>query len=402
MDNKRLGGILERVGAGVSMFNNDAQVRQSGYNRIGDIRAREDAQMQAEAEAEKEARGVQQKIKLSMFQKHVETLQRPDLTEEQKAPVLKNAQLIAEDLGLPEEVVAGYLNMPSAQPTFQSKVGREFSDRSALVRQFGEGSPEVQQFDKTAAGTQKQTTGEFERLNAIPEAERSPEVKARLAKLTAPAAGITIHNIPPGNVPATTTTLNDLQKKVMEADAGISQLETNLANFDAQFATVGGKLKAGGIALGEKLGIKQSGPNKEYLDRFETFRSGALNTINEYIKNITGAAMSNAEADRIRKGMPDPGEKIFDGDSATQYKAKLERVMKELRIKRRKAMYQMRNGFEPIDSAGNETMSNAQFSQQMDQRGMELERQFMEQGMPKADAEAAALRQVRKEFMGAE
>lgn len=399
MDRKKLGGVLERVGAGLSMFNADPAIRQGGYNRLGDIRERDERLAQEEAAKQEKAASLAQKIKLKVLDTSLQALQRPDLTEEQRTAIADDVVKLGDDLGVD---VSPFLSIPAAQPAFQSKVGKEFSDRSALVRQFGEGSPEVQSFDKTAAGTQKQTTGEFERLNAIPPEQRSPEVKARLAKLTAPAGGITIQNIPPGNVPATTTTLNDLQKKVMEADAGISQLETNLENFDAQFATVGGKLKAGGIAFGEKLGIKQSGQNKEYLDKFETFRSGALNTINEYIKNITGAAMSNAEADRIRKGMPDPGEKIFDGDSATQYKAKLQRVMKELRIKRRKAMYQMRNGFEPIDSAGNETMSNAQFSQQMDQRGMELEKQFMEQGMPKADAEAAALRQVRKEFMGAE
>ena len=49
----------------------------------------------------------------------------------------------------------------------------------------------------------------------------------------------------------------------------------------------------------------------------------ALDNINRYIKELTGAQMSEAEAKRLRQGLPDPGDDPFSGDSPSGFRKKM-------------------------------------------------------------------------------
>ena len=66
---------------------------------------------------------------------------------------------------------------------------------------------------------------------------------------------------------------------------------------------------------------------KEQLADFTQYRQDAYTNLNNYIKSITGAAMSIQEAQRITKGMPSPGEYFFEGDSPTETRRKIDNAI---------------------------------------------------------------------------
>jgi hypothetical protein len=82
------------------------------------------------------------------------------------------------------------------------------------------------------------------------------------------------------------------------------------------------------------------------LTEYSDFRRNSLNNINLFIKEITGAQMSEREADRIRQAMPDPGEGLLDGDSSTQFESKWSSTMYSLRMIMARNIRLRKNGFD--------------------------------------------------------
>ena len=74
------------------------------------------------------------------------------------------------------------------------------------------------------------------------------------------------------------------------------------------------------------LGDKPSPEDAEALKAFQTFQSETFENFNLYVKSITGAAMSNQEAQRIEKAMPVSGEGVWPKQSYEQFIASLTRV----------------------------------------------------------------------------
>ena len=72
-----------------------------------------------------------------------------------------------------------------------------------------------------------------------------------------------------------------------------------------------------------------SATDRKYLEDFTTLRAKSVSNLNSYIKEMTGAAMSEAEAKRLMAVMPNAGTGVFDGDSPTQFKTKLDVVVRE-------------------------------------------------------------------------
>lgn len=139
--------------------------------------------------------------------------------------------------------------------------------------------------------------------------------------------------------------VNKTQEDVMAKTVTLDRLEEVGASFDPKFLTVSNRLGNSWTAVKEKYQIGEISPSEEKeLAEFTQFKSEALNNLNLYIKDITGAAMSEAEAGRIRKAMPDPGEGIFDGDSPTEFISKYKSAINSLKIARARQQYALKNG----------------------------------------------------------
>lgn len=138
---------------------------------------------------------------------------------------------------------------------------------------------------------------------------------------------------------------NKTQEDVLAKTATLDRLEELGNTLDPKFLTFSSKLGNSWTAVKEKFQLGEISPAEEKdLQEFTAFKSDALNNLNLYIKDITGAAMSEAEAGRIRKAMPDPGEGLFDGDSPTEFMAKYNKSINTLKVARARQQYALKNG----------------------------------------------------------
>ena len=117
----------------------------------------------------------------------------------------------------------------------------------------------------------------------------------------------------------TKKTTGAIEAKALAAVEGISRLNEIAATYKPEYLQLDTKLKTlktkwqeigEGTHIGAILGTA-SPEDQQLLSDFSDFKRNSIGNINLYIKEITGAQMSEKEADRIRLGMPDPGEGFF-------------------------------------------------------------------------------------------
>lgn len=169
-DLRRIGSTLERVGAGVSLMSRNEGNRKSGMMRLNEIQRKEEAALKADAAATEKAQAISREIKMKILDASTEAYQRPDLTEEQRFQIGTDIAKLGKDL---EIDVSPYLNLP---PESSLTKPQTLSPGAQLVGPDGKLIAENKNV--------RTQTGEFERLAAIPEAERTPEQIARLNILT--------------------------------------------------------------------------------------------------------------------------------------------------------------------------------------------------------------------------
>lgn len=141
---------------------------------------------------------------------------------------------------------------------------------------------------------------------------------------------------------------NKLEEKQLNTTESLSRLTSIASEFKPEFQTIENRL---GYKWSEMLDSFNAGRSSltpdqtKELAEFSAFRSNSLNNLNAYIKEITGAAMTNAEADRIMKAMPNPGDGVLNGDSPTVFKAKLDSAIKSAKMALARYNYLRKNGF---------------------------------------------------------
>lgn len=137
----------------------------------------------------------------------------------------------------------------------------------------------------------------------------------------------------------TKKTTSELQNTLISSTSASDRIGSTIASFDKEFLTITGKAKFKALALADQAGIPLSDELKGELTKFAEFKSGALNDLNLYIKEITGAAMTVSEAERLRKTMPDP-----ENDGPTEFLAKMNKVYDETLLVRQRAMSALDQG----------------------------------------------------------
>jgi hypothetical protein len=83
---------------------------------------------------------------------------------------------------------------------------------------------------------------------------------------------------------------------------------------------------------------------KATLSAYSTYKQNATQNLNLTIKEITGAAMSDAEAGRITSTLPNAGTGVFDGDSPTQFESKLNNGIQQTKYALARKQYALKNG----------------------------------------------------------
>lgn len=149
-------------------------------------------------------------------------------------------------------------------------------------------------------------------------------------------------------------TKKDLEKEVVLGTKNYQAFVRLQEAWRPEFSEIPTRLGIKWNAFKESLGDWNvfgdiSEEDKQLMADYYAWEQQAWDVTNQYIKAITGAQMSEAEAKRIMRALPDP--RTFSG-SPTEYQAKLEGVMKNARLSIIRSNLMLAQGFEPYDSNG--------------------------------------------------
>lgn len=166
--------------------------------------------------------------------------------------------------------------------------------------------------------------------------------------------------------------------------------------FDPSFQTLPTELFVKGLNTLERTGVKLSENQRTLVERVSVFKRNAFDVINRTIRRITGAQMSEPEANRIKRQVPDP-----DRDGPTAFKAKLDDTITQLKLVRARRRIMLERGvLHDFSSTSPPPISIAQTEQIIEARGAELVEQIQAEnpGLSDDDAFQMATEQLRAEF----
>jgi hypothetical protein len=139
-------------------------------------------------------------------------------------------------------------------------------------------------------------------------------------------------------------TRRKLEGKAFDAQEGLARLSSIQASYKPQYQQLATRWAVLKSTVKEKLGFQLNPADKKLVMDFSAYKRDAIGNINLYIKEITGAQMSEAEADRLRLGAPDPGEGLLGGDAPSVFEGKMTSIVSSLRRANVRAIRALRDG----------------------------------------------------------
>ncbi len=154
------------------------------------------------------------------------------------------------------------------------------------------------------------------------------------------------------------TALNEVDEQIVKGLDQLSRLEGMAQTFQDRYQTMSTRLGMIGTGWLAKIDPSKVSPDQaRELAEFARDRRRSIENLNLTIKDITGAAMSIPEAQRIMEQVPNPGTGVFDGDNFVTYRSKLNDAIDQTRLAVARRSWLKKN--------------NAQLLNQLAQRRME-------------------------------
>ena len=177
-----------------------------------------------------------------------------------------------------------------------------------------------------------------------------------------------------------------VQENKLNAIETLASLNSINASYKPEYLTFGYKWNNLVTSVKDKAGFTPDPNDRQALNDFTTFRRDATSNLSKIIKNITGATMGETEAARIISEAPNAGTGLFDGDGPTEFKAKLDASIKNVRRSIIRYNMAINKGLNPLDSG----MELADVDAMVNRRGQEIEKILRSQN-PNATSDAIQL-----------
>lgn len=116
-------------------------------------------------------------------------------------------------------------------------------------------------------------------------------------------------------------TVNKVEGKIVDAEDMIARLGQVEKSFDPSLLTYTGDIERTWLRWKDKAGAA-SPADKTQLAKYATLRQEGLNNLSQYLNQLSGAAITVQEFERLQKAMPDPVN-----DSPTEFATKLKNVV---------------------------------------------------------------------------
>lgn len=164
--------------------------------------------------------------------------------------------------------------------------------------------------------------------------------------------GVTTRVLPDGTIetivggpanPLTKPVQGQVQGKAIDAAEMGSRVSGIMEGFKPEYQTLGTRFANLWRSTKARVDPESLGKDEQkQLEDFAKFRSQAIGNVNRLLNELSGAAVSPAEGERLKAEMPNPGTGLFDGDDPVSFRAKMENVMNQVeRALARYEYYQM-------------------------------------------------------------
>lgn len=194
---------------------------------------------------------------------------------------------------------------------------------------------------------------------------------------------------PPGGG-LTKKTQGDVEESLIGTQQGLDRLAQIGKSYNPEFSTYQGAAKAEAFRQLEKTGIGLNPERAEYLKGYTVWRQNAGDNLSRYVKEISGAAATDAERQDLNKNLPNTE------DSPTQFMAKFENKERQLKMVHARLSFIRSRGLQPgANFAG---ISLDQVPELIEQRGQEIEAQLLQQGVPPDQIKQVVAQQLKQEF----
>ncbi len=169
---------------------------------------------------------------------------------------------------------------------------------------------------------------------------------------------------------------NDIETRIVNSGAMLARLTDTQKLFKPEYQQIFPRV-ANAISRGkDKFGFATP-EDQQAVGEFAQFKAEAFNNLNTTLKELSGAAVTPQEAERLLEQLPNVGTTIWNGDSPSEFQGKLLQSIKQqkLAITRYNLWLKMGRSGNPWDLGDLSSVPGM-----VDQYGEQLEQQFRQQG----------------------
>lgn len=167
---------------------------------------------------------------------------------------------------------------------------------------------------------------------------------------------------------------NEIEKDLLTVTQRSMSLNAIKTAFKPEFQTLQTRWSTLYTDAKDKVGFEPNPEDAKQLKEYSTFKQNAIANLNQYIKDMTGAAMGIQEAERLTKAVPNPGQGLFDGDGPTVFKQKLDNSIEMAMKVQARLSYAKRNGISVLDEKGEPRISLDHMPEIMNSFGRAVEK----------------------------
>jgi hypothetical protein len=134
-------------------------------------------------------------------------------------------------------------------------------------------------------------------------------------------------------------TVNNLQETIVNSSARLDRLNQMLTAYKPEYLQAKGLVKAGSSELKDFLGMDVSPEDKKFLAGYGEFKASASQEFSATLKELSGSAATEAEVQRVMKGVPSDKDK-----SPTVFEAKARATTKFITRAIMRSNWALKNG----------------------------------------------------------
>lgn len=145
-------------------------------------------------------------------------------------------------------------------------------------------------------------------------------------------------------VEMTKPTQTKLEDTILTGRDALARMNSIESKFKPEYQQLGTRWSNTWANIKDKAGIPLDEPTRAQLEDFSGYRRETSANLNQTIKDITGATVSEQEAPRLMLEIPNAGSGLFDGDGPTEFQAKVKGTKDAIASSIARAEYARKNG----------------------------------------------------------